>query len=231
VSSTISPLDGQSSAGAPAGISAATHKGRALQKGVSVELVVTNHAWPMPEADYADAWIVTITENARLYFGVDPVTPESLLEAMKSRPRNREQKLYIKADARARFADVQKVLEAARADLFQTAVLLTSQPSPSRQERIVAPKGLQVMVCQPSSGSEAPVLRLIHSGQQWPLLNLNNKETRLTDLQSRLSRTLQNRGDKAVLLKAEGELSLAQVARVIDMCRSAGAGVVLDTAE
>ena len=111
---------------------AMSHTGQVLQKGVSVAMVVTNNASPMWEADRADAWIVTITENGNLYFGVDPVTPESLMEAMKSRPRNREQKLYIKADARASFADVKRVLEAARADLFQTAVLLTSQPSPSK---------------------------------------------------------------------------------------------------
>lgn len=210
---------------------AMSHTGQVLQKGVSVAMVVTNNASPMWEADRADAWIVTITENGNLYFGVDPVTPESLMEAMKSRPRNREQKLYIKADARASFADVKRVLEAARADLFQTAVLLTSQPSPSKQGRIVAPQGLEVMVRQPSPGSEATVLRLIHSGQQWPLLNLNNKETSVADLRGTLVRTLQNRSDKAVLMKAEGDLSFAQVAQAIDVCLSAGAGVLLATTE
>lgn len=208
-----------------------SHTDQALRKGVSVEMVVTNNASPMPEADQADAWIVTVTENGSLYFGVDPVTPESLAVAMKSRPPHHEQKLYIKADARATFADVRRVLEAARADLFQTAVLLTSQPSPSKQGRIVAPQGLEVVVHPPSSDSEGTVLRLTYSGQQSPLLKLNNKETSVTELRSTLEQTLQNRRDKAVLVKAEGELSFAQVVQAIDVCRSAGAKVILATAE
>jgi biopolymer transport protein ExbD len=208
-----------------------SHTGHALRKGVSVEMVVTTNASPMPEADLADAWIVTVTESGSLYFGVDPVTAESLAVAMKSRPRKHEQKLYIKADARAPFAAVKKVLEAARADLFQTAVLLTSQPSPSKQGRIVAPQGLEVLVRASSSGSEDTVLRLTHSGQQSPLLELNDKETSMADLRGTLEQTLQNRSDRAVLVKAEGELSFTQVVQAIDVCRSAGAGVVLATAE
>ena len=41
-----------------------SHTDQALRKGVSVEMVVTNNASPMPEADQADAWIVTVTETA-----------------------------------------------------------------------------------------------------------------------------------------------------------------------
>jgi len=72
---------------------------QALQKGISVELPVTSNAAPMPAADNEDAWIVTVAADGRTYFGTDPVTPAGLEGAMKSRPRNREQKLYIKADA------------------------------------------------------------------------------------------------------------------------------------
>ena len=62
-------------------------KTQQLQRGVSVKMAATSSAPSMPEADDADAWIVTVTENNDLYFGVDPVTPQGLLDAMKIRPR------------------------------------------------------------------------------------------------------------------------------------------------
>ena len=56
----------------------------ALQKGVSVQMASTTGAAQLADADNPDAWIVTVTANGDLYFGVDPVTPENLLEMMKS---------------------------------------------------------------------------------------------------------------------------------------------------
>lgn len=48
----------------PIGISATTITGQTMQQGISVQLVVTNNASPMPDADNADAWIVTVTGRA-----------------------------------------------------------------------------------------------------------------------------------------------------------------------
>src|SRR5947209_4309903 len=85
----------------------------ALRKGVNVQMAVTRNASPMPEADNQDAWIVTVTADSALYFAADPMTLDQLAEWMKSHPRNRDARLYIKADARAPFATIKKVLELA----------------------------------------------------------------------------------------------------------------------
>ena len=82
-----------------------------LQQGVSVQLAPTTNALPMPAADNEDAWIVAITADGKMYFGIDPVDSASLFDAMKRRPRNRDQKLYIKADARTPFAPVAVALQ------------------------------------------------------------------------------------------------------------------------
>ena len=71
-----------------------------------MQMATTSNATPMPEADNKGAWIVAVSGSGQLYFGTQAVTPEALFEEMKSHPRNREQKLYIKADARAPFAKV-----------------------------------------------------------------------------------------------------------------------------
>ncbi len=60
---------------------------------------------------------------------------------MKTHPRNREAKLYIKADARAPFASVEQVLAIGCRSLFETPVLLTSQGSRSLREALRLPKG------------------------------------------------------------------------------------------
>ena len=62
----------------------------ALQKGVSVQMAITNNATPMPEADKKDAWIVAVTAPGQLYFGTDAVSAEQLSEEMKAHPRNHQ---------------------------------------------------------------------------------------------------------------------------------------------
>src|SRR5882762_3914038 len=86
---------------------------QAMQKGISVELAPTNSAMPVPDADNPEALIITVTDTGKLYFGIEPVTTASLAEKLKGR-LSRTQNLYIKADAKAPYACVVRVLDAAR---------------------------------------------------------------------------------------------------------------------
>src|SRR3981081_1916182 len=98
-----------------------------MQKGSSVELAPASSAVPVPDADNQDALIITVTDSGKFYFGIDPVTPDLLAEKLKGRPP-RGQNLYIKADARAPYASVVKVLDAARTAGVGGVTLLTTQP-------------------------------------------------------------------------------------------------------
>lgn len=203
-----------------------------LQQGISVEMPAATNSAPMPEADDENAWIVTVTADGSLYFGIDPVTSESLLDAMKRRPRNRAAKLYIKADARAPFAHVEKVLEAARVDFFQSAVLLTSQPEASNHGTLVPPKGLEVMIASAApAGALATVVELRDSGLQPPTLKINNDQISWSALQTTLKQHFQKGDEKAILVRADRQMPFAQVAHAIDICRSTGATVALATPE
>ena len=208
---------------------AANSTAQQLQQGVSVQLAPTANALPMPAADNEDAWIVAITADGRVYFGINPVDPESLADAMKSRPRNREQKLYIKADARTPFANVERVVEAGRKAMFDTQVLLTSQPV-SAQGGIVAPRGLLVSLRQPV-GSESVSVQASPSDQNSPAIKIDNQQVPFATLQSKLSAMLPNTNDKTALIKADGQLPFGQVARVLDACAAAGFKTVLVTPE
>lgn len=207
----------------------ATSNAQELRKGISVEMATSNNATPVPAADNADAWIIAVTADGRFYFGTKLVTPKELLEVMIATPRKRDQQLYIKADARVPFAKVQEALKAGKVDMFDSAVLLTTQPESPALGTLVQPKGLEVMLAPRSSGLEPVVVQLLSSGQKAPLLKINNNDVPIADLQTALNQALQNRSEKAVQMNADPQLSFAQVAHVIDACRSVGATVIVAT--
>lgn len=211
---------------------AAPKRSQTMQQGISVQLAVTGNAVPMPKADNEDAWIVTVTDAGSLYFGVHPVTLDSLLEEMKRTPRNREAKLYIKADSRTLYANVQKVLDVGRTAFFAAPVLLTSQAESSQLGTVVPPKGLEVIVGQATSPSpEATMVQILHSDQGAPTLKINGQQIPWSALPSTLQQQFFNRTQKVASVTADGPVPFAHVVRVIDACRGMGAQVVLVTAE
>ena len=199
-----------------------------LQKGVSVQMAVTNNATPMPEADSQGAWIVAVTTPGQIYFGTQAVTAEQLSQEMKTHPRNRNAKLYIKADARAPYATVKKTLQAAKELNLDNAVLLTKQPEAPALGMMVPPKGFDVLLTPPS---EAVVVQVSSSGQRAPELKVNNTAVSVANLQAALNQALQNRSQRLVVVHADPQLPFAEVVQVIDAARSVGATAVLPAAE
>jgi biopolymer transport protein ExbD len=120
---------------------------QAMQKGISVELARTSNAVPVPDADNPDAMIITVTDTGRLYFGIDPVTPESLTQKLKGRLSHN---LYIKADAKAPYAYVVKVLDAARTAGVGGVTLLTTQPKAPQAGTVVFPEGIEMELARRS---------------------------------------------------------------------------------
>jgi biopolymer transport protein ExbD len=200
----------------------AAGKGQQLQRGVSVKMAFTTSGPPVPDADHADAWIVTVTGNNDLYFGIDPVTPESLGDAMKTRPRNREQELYVKADAQASFASVRRVLEVAHADRFESVVLLTKQSSETQP-----PTGLTFWLSS-APMAEAVIVK-IDPNQGSPTLKIDDEDIPLKALGRKLKQLLQGR--RGVVVLEAGQVPFADVAHVVDVCNMAGAKPVLETPE
>ena len=196
-----------------------------LQQGISVQMATTSNATPMPEADENDAWIVTVTSDGRFYFGTRPVTSAELNEVMKTTPHHRDQNLYIKADARSPFADVERALTIARTNLFSSPVLLTTQPETPALGKLVAPKGLEVSVSSP--GSATTIVEVTKSSQSAPDVRVDNKDVHLPDLQRALNQSLQKQNERVVVLRADGQLPFAQVAQVIDVCTSVKAKVAV----
>jgi biopolymer transport protein ExbD/biopolymer transport protein TolR len=99
-----------------------------LQKGVSVDLARTNNPVAMPDADKEDALLVAINRDGKVFFGSDQIVPDQLTNKMKERLANRtDKRVFIKADARARYGAVVEVVDNVRSAGVDQLGLLTEQ--------------------------------------------------------------------------------------------------------
>jgi biopolymer transport protein TolR len=99
-----------------------------LQKGVSVDLAQVNNPESMPDADKEDALIVAIMRDGRVYFGRDQINPDQLTDKIKDRLASRtDKRVFVRADARAKFGAVVEVVDNVRAAGVDDLGLLTDQ--------------------------------------------------------------------------------------------------------
>jgi biopolymer transport protein ExbD len=200
----------------------------ALQKGVSVELAPTHNALPMLDADSEDAFVVAVTAKGSVYLGADLISVPELAERVRSTPLRRGQAIYIKADGRSPYGTVLPVLQATHNPGIAPQVLLTGQSESTPAGSIVSPKGLDVSVGSTLPvGTVATVVQLLPSGQERPLLKINDEQVSWAALASTLLRHFQKGDDKIVLLRTDLRLPFGDIVHAIDSCRAAGARVYL----
>jgi biopolymer transport protein ExbD len=99
-----------------------------LQKGVSVNLAKTDNPIKMPEADKEDSLIVAIMRDGKVYLNSDVVTAESLTDKVKDQLAKRaDKRIFVKADAGARYGDVVSVVDDVRSAGVDQLGLLTEE--------------------------------------------------------------------------------------------------------
>jgi biopolymer transport protein TolR len=99
-----------------------------LQKGVSVDLAKVNSPEAMPDADKEDALIVAVMRDGKIFFGSDLIVPDQLTQKIKDRISNRtDKRVYIRADARAKYGSVVEVVDNVRSAGVDDLGLLTEQ--------------------------------------------------------------------------------------------------------
>jgi biopolymer transport protein ExbD/biopolymer transport protein TolR len=99
-----------------------------LSKGVAVNMVKTHNDIKMQEADKEDAILIAITRDGKVFLspGNTMMQIDQLPQRVKDLQQNRSDKtVYIRADARARFASVTDVIDALRTDGVDTIGLIT----------------------------------------------------------------------------------------------------------
>jgi len=99
-----------------------------LQHGVSVDLAKVNNPEPMADADKEDALLVAVMRDGTVYFGQEKIPDDQLTGKVKDRLVNRvDKRVYVKADARAKFGAVVEVVDNVRAAGVDQLGLLTDQ--------------------------------------------------------------------------------------------------------
>jgi len=99
-----------------------------LQHGQSVDLAKVNNPEQMPDADKEDALLVAVMRDGKVFFGNDQVNPDELTNKIKDKIANRtDKRVYVKADARARFKSVVDVVDNVRSAGVDQLGLLTDQ--------------------------------------------------------------------------------------------------------
>jgi|GEM_PF-748715 biopolymer transport protein ExbD len=197
-----------------------------LQQGISVNLATTTNAKAAPAADDANAWVVSITADGRLWFGTTPLTPDALANKMIQTPRNRDQNLYIKADARASYSDLVQVLKAAHVVGFESPVLLTAQRASAPPDGVTPPTGFDVWIETGAFAGPKPVqieLAIINGST---VTRVNAQQVSWENLAGTI-RQMSTQPETIVRLSAAGEIPFGQVAHAVDAARSAGAKVML----
>ncbi|HSA92606.1 MAG TPA: biopolymer transporter ExbD [Terriglobales bacterium] len=113
-----------------------------LQKGVSVDLAKTDNPVQMPDADKEDALLIAVMRDGKVFFGTEQINPDELTQRVKDRIANRvDKRVYIRADARARYKNVVEVVDNVRSAGVDQLGLLTEQRRPLAGKEGAAPAG------------------------------------------------------------------------------------------
>jgi biopolymer transport protein ExbD len=82
----------------------------------------------MPDADKEDALLIAVMRDGKIFFGTDRVEPDQLTLKVKDRLANKaDKRVFIKADARARYGNVVEVVDNVRSAGVDDVGLLTDQ--------------------------------------------------------------------------------------------------------
>ena len=100
-----------------------------LQKDVSVDLARVNNPEKMSDADKEDAVVVAITRQGDIFLGRDIVKdPSQLTNLVKDKIAKRvDKRVYVRADARAKYKSVVEVVDNVRAAGVDDLGLITDQ--------------------------------------------------------------------------------------------------------
>ena len=99
-----------------------------LSKGVSVDMVRTRNPILMDDADKEDAVVVAVTRDGSVFLGRGEINPDELGRVVGDMIENKLDKIvYIKSDARARYAVVVEVVNILRTEGVDQLGLLTEK--------------------------------------------------------------------------------------------------------
>jgi biopolymer transport protein ExbD/biopolymer transport protein TolR len=99
-----------------------------LQNKVAIDLARVENPTNMPDADKEDAIVVAVTRDGKVYLGQNPVDPSQLGSLVRDKLADKTDKtIFVRADARAQFKNVEDAIDDVRTAGVETVNLLTQK--------------------------------------------------------------------------------------------------------
>ena len=201
---------------------------------VAVDLAKAENAVAMPEAGYEDAIVVAVTRVGSVFLGQNRIDPAQLGSYLRDNRTDRTgETMYVRADARAQYRDVENAIKAMRSAGAEEVGLLTKRREDAAQPEtslwignpLLRSVGLEVSFPSPSKtparGSSSPdrtiVVHVIYRPNAAPAYKINSADVAHADLQSRLNEIFANRAERVLFIKGDDDLNFSDIADVIDI--------------
>jgi len=103
-----------------------------LQKGASVEMAKADNPVAMQDADKEDAILIAITRNGDIFLGSNKTASDQVTNQVKEKLEKKtgDKRVYVKADAHAKYGIVVEVVDDVRSAGVDELGLLTEQRKP-----------------------------------------------------------------------------------------------------
>jgi biopolymer transport protein ExbD len=106
--------------------------------GWALDLARTDHAAAMPSARREDAILISVYRDGNIFFGTHQIRSDDLPASIRESVRHgSERKVYLKVDARAKYADAALVIDQVAVVGIQNVGIITEQLPPTPKSRSV----------------------------------------------------------------------------------------------
>jgi biopolymer transport protein ExbD len=202
---------------------------------VAVTLAKVENAVAMPDAGQEDAFVISVTRNASVFLGSDKVDPTQLGSRIRDKMAGETDKtIYLRADARAKYRDVEDVIDAAHSSGSEEFGLLTQGKEHSQPEDylwignpLLKSVGLEVFSpSSPDSPRWGPqdgtiIVQVFYRPNAAPAYKINTTEVEHAELQSTLAEIFASRPYRVMWVTGDDSLRFSDIADLIDTARAA----------
>ena len=200
---------------------------------VAVFLAKAENAVAMPDAGQDDAIVVAVTRDGMVFLGQDKVDPDQVGSRIRDKLASKTDKtIYLRADARAKYRDVEDVIDAIRSAGAEEVGLLTQRKEGAQLgdrvftgNPLLKSVGLEVSFLSPPdprirawrNDERTVVLHVIYRPNAAPAYKLNAADVAHTELQSRLSAIFASRPYRVMWVAGDDNLRFSDIADAIDI--------------
>jgi biopolymer transport protein ExbD len=205
---------------------------------VVVDLPKTENAVPMPDAGQEDAIVIAVTRDGAAFLGTDRVDPSQLGSLIHDKLTNKTDKtIYLRADARAKYRDVEETIDSMRSAGAEEFGLLTQRKEKSQPgdylwigNPLLKSVGLEVFSpSSPDSPRWTPQdgsvdVHVVYRPDAAPVYKINETDVSHAELQSKLSEiyaSVASRAYRMLFVTGDDNLHFSDIADVIDIGRAA----------